>query len=146
MTLDEWSELARRVMADSPWAWVLFFSFITTSALFLVNFIVAVIIQALMSPPAAPNNGSSRTVNRGAIARSPRSLYRRDAQRFEAKLDQLVGIVEAIRQKQAHMDSMMSKQDSSPRTAPTVAATMFDDETTTRDTTAGTFIFDALKD
>jgi voltage-gated sodium channel len=133
MTLDEWSQLARRVMAVSPWSWVLFCSFITISSLFLVNFIVAIIIQALVVPAGSSSNNR---LDDASAAGAP--LHPRDAQRFEAKIDQLVGIVEAIRQKQTHMEKVMT---GSTRTAPTVAASF--DETLTRD--ASTVVFDVLK-
>ena len=119
MTLDDWSELARRLMAENSWAWLPFCAFITSSTLFLVNFVVAVMIQALVPLP---------NVRHDELDQPPSQVTRR----LEAKVDQLLGIVEAIRQKQNHMDSLVGSS---------VAKSSFED--TTRE---DAFVYDELKD
>lgn len=119
MTLDDWSELARRLMAENSWAWLPFCAFITSSTLFLVNFVVAVMIQALVPLP---------NVRHDELDQPPSQVTRR----LKAKVDQLLGIVEAIRQKQNHMDSLVGSS---------VAKSSFED--TTRE---DAFVYDELKD
>lgn len=111
MTLDNWSELARNIMDEYRWAWVPYCAFITVSTLFLANFIVAVLISAVVptNTVAAENNniGSGN-----------------DLARLETKVDQLLGIVEAIRQRQNHMDDVGGVVMASNRTARTATMTI----------------------
>lgn len=95
MTLDGWSELARRVMEDHEWAWLPFCTFITASALFVVNFVVVIMIQGI-----APHANVLQDDTGHPETQSTR--------RLETKVDQLLGIVEAIRQKQNHMDWLVA--------------------------------------
>ena len=95
MTLDGWSELARRVMEDHEWAWLPFCTFITASAFFVVNFVVVIMIQGIAPHSSVSHEGSGH----------PESQMTR---RLETKVDQLLGIVEAIRQKQNHMDWLVA--------------------------------------
>ena len=124
MTLDQWSELARRVMAESPWAWLPFCAFIVATTLFVVNFVVVIMIQALVLPRENPQDllgGSSE-----------------DVLRLEGKIEYLLGMMEAVQQKQKHMDATMewtlktdSDKDNNSGThldATTVSTTKFDDE------------------
>jgi hypothetical protein len=102
MTLDQWSELARRVMEDHSWAWLPFCTFISVSTLFVVNFVVAIMIQGLVPIPNVIHDDD-------LILGQTDSL---DARRLEAKVDQLLGIAEAIRQKQNHMDFIVASMKS----------------------------------
>lgn len=52
MTLDNWSVVSREVMADNPGAAIFFVVFVLTSALTVLNLMVAVIVDAMQSLPA----------------------------------------------------------------------------------------------
>ena len=95
MTLDDWSELARRVMEDHELAWLPFCTFITLSAFFLVNFVVVIMIQGVAPHPNLLHDDGGQHETQMT-------------RRLETKVDQLLGIVEAIRQKQNHMDSIVA--------------------------------------
>lgn len=47
MTLDNWSVIARTVIAQVPWAWAFFVPFILISALTVLNLFIAVIVDAM---------------------------------------------------------------------------------------------------
>lgn len=94
MTLDNWSDLARNVMDEYRWAWVPYCAFITVSTLFLANFIVAVLISAVV-----PTNNVAATDNNNIGSGH-------DLARLETKVDQLLGVLEAIRQRQNHLDDV----------------------------------------
>lgn len=94
MTLDNWSDLARNVMDEYRWAWVPYCAFITVSTLFLANFIVAVLISAVI-----PTNNVAATDNNNIGSGH-------DLARLETKVDQLLGVLEAIRQRQNHLDDV----------------------------------------
>lgn len=102
MTLDQWSDLARDVMDEYRWARIPYCAFITVSTLFLANFVVAVLISAVV-----PNAGVVVGADMGNGATPD------DVARLEAKVDQLLGMLEAIRQKQTYMDDFTKP----PRTA-----------------------------
>lgn len=51
MTLDNWSVVSREVMADNPGAAIFFVVFVLTSALTVLNLMVAVIVDAMQSLP-----------------------------------------------------------------------------------------------
>ena len=49
MTLDNWADISRQVIADYFWAWIPIFFFVTISGFVVVNLIIAVICDAVSS-------------------------------------------------------------------------------------------------
>ncbi|GAB3595137.1 hypothetical protein GCM10027408_00290 [Microbacterium tumbae] len=53
MTLDGWSEMARTVAAELPWAWAFFVPFVLVSALTVLNLFIAIIVDAMQGLDAS---------------------------------------------------------------------------------------------
>jgi 3-methyladenine DNA glycosylase/8-oxoguanine DNA glycosylase len=63
MTLDNWSDVARQVMAHNPASFIGFFAFIIFTAFFVVNLVVAVICETLIHIKRAEEIKSGLTHN-----------------------------------------------------------------------------------
>jgi voltage-gated sodium channel len=107
MTLDGWSDIARSVIEEYAWAWALFCSFVTISSLILINFFVAIMIQGITSLPKSRDEETFQ-------------LESLEIGRLEAKVDQLICVLEAFRNSQNKVGDVASSLKSSITTETTI--------------------------
>jgi voltage-gated sodium channel len=67
MTLDDWSEsVVRPIMANHPYAWILFVTFVLTTSFAVLNLFIAVIVNAMTEQHAAEEAETRREVEEAA--------------------------------------------------------------------------------
>jgi voltage-gated sodium channel len=49
MTLEGWSEIARNIMAQQPWAWVFFVGYILVATFLVLNLVIGVIVSSIQA-------------------------------------------------------------------------------------------------
>lgn len=49
MTLEGWSEIAKGVMAEQPWAWIFFISYILLATFLVLNLVIGVVVSSIQS-------------------------------------------------------------------------------------------------
>lgn len=49
MTLEGWSEIAQRVMAEYPWSWVFFIGYILIATFLVLNLVVGVVVSSIQA-------------------------------------------------------------------------------------------------
>lgn len=86
MTLEGWADIARELMATTPWAWAFFVPFILVVTFTVLNLFIAVVVSAMQSRHDAELDRENQAAHdeRGAILTEIRQL-RREIEALRAK-------------------------------------------------------------
>lgn len=81
MTLEGWAEIAREVMAVSPWAWLFFLVFILIGTFTVLNLFIAVIVNAMQEPHTPVEHKAVASADDVAALREEIAALRRTLER-----------------------------------------------------------------
>jgi voltage-gated sodium channel len=105
MTLDQWSNVASEVQEVYPLSWMIFLPFVILSTFFLLNFITAVIYEAMVCVHEKECDQLVRDAKfEELIHRKPYET----AQRLERKVDKLSEGIELLLDRQMRLQSSIS--------------------------------------
>lgn len=99
MTLSGWEEVARDVMSQHPWTWIIFIFYVIISSYVIFNMVVAILVEGLQSEYSKEETRADREAARrdreaSVRERAEQAEMARDLKALRAELQRLTTLVE----------------------------------------------------
>lgn len=104
MTLDEWWQIAKEVIAVHTWAWFPFVAFISISTFFLLNMTIAMVCEAVLF---VQNNGKEGELSAADKPSDPMAAVSADIAKLEYKIEMLASTVDTVLNQQLLLQQSM---------------------------------------